>query len=111
MANPTPKKGTTWLRRILRWGIRLTILGVLLFYSGFYFFQEVKLLESHKTPTGYVSKPDIIPSIEGVVDPLWRVMPDGAESPKVDLWKNGLLDNVRIRKCDIEFEMRMFFPR
>ena len=63
-----PKRRTVWLRRMLRWSIRLMILSCLLFYFGFYLFQEAKLFESHKTPTAYVPKPNLIPAVDDFVD-------------------------------------------
>lgn len=63
-----PKRRTVWLRRIFRWFVRSVIVFCLLFYTWFYLFQEVKLLESRKTPTGYVPKPNLDPSEDDFVN-------------------------------------------
>jgi alpha-beta hydrolase superfamily lysophospholipase len=57
-----PKKRRPLLNRIFRW-VLLPPLGLyVLLCIWFYLFREVKLLEPHKIPTGYVSKPKLEPS-------------------------------------------------
>jgi uncharacterized protein len=64
----TPKRRTVRLRRILRWFVRPVIVLCLLFYLGFYVFQEIKLFESDKKPTGYVDRPRLRPEFDRFVE-------------------------------------------
>jgi hypothetical protein len=57
-SEPTRRK--VW-RRILSWSARAVLAVCLLFYLSVYLFQEAKLFEPRKTPTGYVARPDLDP--------------------------------------------------
>jgi alpha-beta hydrolase superfamily lysophospholipase len=63
----TPQWPATRLRRLLSWIGCLAILCGLLIYGWFYLFQEVKLFEPHKIPTGYIARPDLTPALDDFV--------------------------------------------
>ena len=57
----TPKQRTVSLRRIIRWFVRPLIVLFLLFQICFYLFQEFRVFESYREPTGYADKPKLKP--------------------------------------------------
>ncbi len=62
----TPRRRTAWFRRIVRWGVRPLIVLFLLLQIGFYLFQELKVFESYREPTGYIDMPELLPIREDV---------------------------------------------
>ena len=65
MENELKPEKRRWLpRRIFRYGAFIMISTLLLVYLWFYLFQEAKLFEPHKKPTGYVPKPQLEPSAD-----------------------------------------------